>query len=256
MYDAVMAETIRISGDQDTEIGSYFARPLGPGPYPGVVVVHHMPGWDDWSKQVTRTFAVHGYSAVCPNLHYREGPDSTPEDASGAVRAAGGVPDQRCVGDVAGAARFLRSLTNSNDRVGVIGYCSGGRQAWLCACRVPFDAAVVCYGGSIVATPDQLSERKPVAPIDMTADLGCPLLGLFGADDTNPSPAHVARMEEALQAAGKTYQLHSYEGAGHAFFAVQRAAQYRAEAANEGWQRIWAWFGQYLGTGGGGGGGG
>ncbi len=245
-FDAIRAETIRLPGHQGDQIAAYLARPLGAGPYPGVVVIHHMPGFDDWSKEVTRTFAVNGYSAVCPHLHYREGPDASPEDASATVRAAGGVPDDRCVGDVAGAARFLRSLTNSNAKVGVIGYCSGGRQAYLCACRLPFDAAVVCYGAKIVASPDQLSDRQPVAPIDLTSDLRCPLLGLFGAHDTNPSPPDVDRIDQELEAAGKTYEFHSYQGAGHAFFAVQRAAQYRVEAANDGWQRIWAWFGQYL----------
>ena len=245
MYDGMMAETVHIDGHGGDEITAYFARPLGPGPYPGVVVIHHMPGWDAATKEITRTFAVNGYVAVCPNLHHREAPGASSDDAAAAARAAGGVPDDRCLGDVAGATRFLRSLTYAGGKVGVIGYCSGGRQAYLVACNLPVDAAVDCYGGRVVAGPGDLSPRHPVAPIDMTPNLACPLLGLFGAEDRNPSPQQVARTEQELEANGKTYELHSYEGAGHAFFSVDRPS-YRVEAARDGWERIWKWFDTYL----------
>ena len=135
-YEGTMAETIRFQGHGGDVIGAYFARPLGAGPYPGVVVIHHMPGWDEATKEITRKFAMHGYAAVCPNLHYREGPGSS-DDVAAVVRAAGGVPDDRCVGDVEGAAIYLRSLPYHNGKVGVIGYCSGGRQAYMAACSHP-----------------------------------------------------------------------------------------------------------------------
>lgn len=241
------AETINIRGHGDDEISAYLARPIGSGPYPGVVVIHHMPGWDAATKEITRTFAAHGYAAICPNLHHREGPDASPDDAAAAARAAGGVPDDRCLGDVAGAAAYLRSLAESNGKVGVIGYCSGGRQTYLVACNLDVDAAVDCYGGRVVAGEEDLSPRQPVAPIDMTPNLRCPLLGLFGAEDQNPSPEHVARTEEELTKHGKTYEFHSYDDAGHAFFAVDRPA-YRVHAAMDGWQKIWAFFDKHLGT--------
>jgi carboxymethylenebutenolidase len=245
VYDGMMAESIRVQGHGGDEIAAYLARPLGPGPYPGVVVIHHMPGYDAATKEITRTFAVNGYVAICPNLHHREAPDASPDDAAAAARAAGGVPDDRCVGDVDGAARHLRSLTYTNGKVGVIGYCSGGRQTYIVSCKLPVDAAVDCYGGRVVASREELSERQPVVPLDMTPELACPLLGLFGADDRNPSPEHVARIEQELEKHGKTYELHSYEGAGHAFFSVDRPS-YRVEAAMDGWQRIWGWFGTHL----------
>jgi carboxymethylenebutenolidase len=114
------------------------------------------------------------------------------------------------------------------------------------ACNLDVDAAVDCYGGRVVVGgPDELTERQPQAPIDMTPNLHCPLLGLFGVDDANPSPAHVDRMKEELEANGKTYEFHSYENTGHAFFSTDRPA-YRVEAANDGWQRIFAWYGKYL----------
>ncbi|MEE9281118.1 MAG: dienelactone hydrolase family protein [Myxococcota bacterium] len=245
MYDGMMAETIRIRGQDGDEIEAYFARPLGPGPFPGVVVIHHMPGYDPQTKEITRTFAANGYASVCPNLHYRDAPGASPGEAAAAARAAGGVPDDRCIGDVAGAADYLRSLLSANGKVGVIGYCSGGRQAYIVACNLPLQAAVDCYGGRVVASADELSPRQPVAPLDMTPDLGCPLLGLFGAEDRNPSPEAVARIQEELDKHGKDYEFHTYDSAGHAFFSVNRP-NYRVEAAMDGWEKIWAFFAKHL----------
>lgn len=245
VYDAVQAETIRIVGEGGDEIPAYFARPLGPGPFASVVVLHHAPGFDAATKEITRTFAVHGYSALCPNLHFRELPDGDLGEAAAAVRAAGGVPDVRLVGDVDGAARSLRALTNANGKVAVVGYCSGGRQAYLAACRLPLDAAVDCYGGRVIAAPDELSDLQPVAPIDLTADLSCPLLGLFGEQDRNPAPEHVDQIEAELTRHGKVHEFHRYADAGHAFFAVDRPS-YRVDAALDGWEQIWRWFGRHL----------
>ena len=87
MNDAMMAETISITGHGGDQIEAYLARPLGPGPYGGVVVIHHMPGYDEGSKEITRKFAAHGYLAICPNLHYREAPGASPDDAAAASRA-------------------------------------------------------------------------------------------------------------------------------------------------------------------------
>ena len=151
----------------------------------------------------------------------------------------------RLVGDVGGAADYLRALEGSNGKVGVIGYCSGGRQSFLAACSLPLEAAVDCYGAFITGAPPEGMPLK-VGPIKHLAkDLSCPLLGLFGADDQYPSPSQVAELEQALKAAGKAYEFHSYEGAGHAFFSVDRPA-YRPEAAVDGWQKVFGFFGKYL----------
>jgi carboxymethylenebutenolidase len=244
-YEAMLAETVYIRGHQGDQIDAYFARPLGAGPYPGVVVIHHMPGWDEATKEIARKFAFHGYATISPNLHYREG-KGTPEANSASVRAAGGMPDDRTLGDVEGAMGFLRSLPYCNGKVGVTGFCSGGRQAYLAACKIPsLNAAVDCYGGGVAASPDELTERQPVAPIDFTADLHCPLLGLFGKEDRRPSPEEVAKTEEELKRWGKTYEFHMYDNAGHAFFSVDRP-NYRPEAAVDGWKKVFAWFSKYL----------
>src|ERR1700730_3281150 len=150
MYDAMMAETINITGYGGDPIEAYLARPLRPGPVGGVVVIHHIPRHDEETKEITRKFAVHGYAAICPNLYTREAPGASPDDAAAAARALGGVPDEQLVGDVLGAVTFPRAQPNSNGKAGTIGYCSGGRQSFLAACSLPLDAAVDCYGAFIV----------------------------------------------------------------------------------------------------------
>ena len=246
MYKALIAETIRYAGHGGDEIEAYYARPLGPGPYPGVLVIHHMPGWDDATKEIARRFADEGYAAISPHLFHREGGGTAkPEDASAAARAAGGVPDERFLGDAAGAIAYLRSQLYTSHKVGVIGYCSGGRQSYIAGCRLPVDAVVDCYGGRVVASADELSPNQPMAPIDMTPDLRCPILGLFGVEDQNPSQEHVKLITEALEANNKTYEFQSYENAGHSFFSVDRPS-YRPEAAVDGWNRIFEFYGRYL----------
>jgi carboxymethylenebutenolidase len=247
MYEGLLAETITIPGFQGNLIIAYFARPIGPGPYPGVVLLHHMPGWDEWYREATRKFAHHGYAALSPNLYFRAG-HGTPEDVAAKVRAAGGVSDEEVLGDAAGALRYLRALPFSNGKVGVFGTCSGGRLAFLAACRVPgFDAAVDCWGGGVVMAPDKLTPKQPVAPIDYTQDLSCPLLGLFGEDDQSPTPDHVAQLEQALKAHGKNYSFHMYPQAGHGFFYYHRPS-YRQEQAVDGWMKLFAFLETYLQT--------
>lgn len=245
MREDLQAQTITIAGHNGDQIEAYQARPLDDGSFPSVVVIHHMPGYDRESKEIVRRFAAEGYLAICPNLYSREAPGAAPDDAAAAVRAAGGVPDERLVGDVDGARRHLLELPVSNGKAGVIGYCSGGRQSFLAACSLPLDAAVDCYGAFVVGTPPEGFPLQ-VRPLGHLAPkLSSPLLGLFGAEDSYPSPEHVAELEAILEEAGKTYEFHSYEGAGHAFFSVDRPA-YRPEAAKDGWARILAWFGRYL----------
>jgi carboxymethylenebutenolidase len=245
MYDAMLAETVQLAGHGGDRIEGYLARPMAPGPVGSVVVIHHMPGYDEATKEITRRFAAHGYAALCPNLYSREAPGASPDDAAAAVRAAGGVPDGRLVGDVAGAASYLRGLSSSNGKVGVIGYCSGGRQSFLAAVSLDLDAAVDCYGAYVVASPPESSPVRPVPLVDRAGELSCPLLGLFGAEDKFPSPEETAVLDEALTAAGKAHELHTFDDAGHGFFATDRPS-YRPAAATEGWALVWDFFGRHL----------
>jgi carboxymethylenebutenolidase len=245
VFDATLAETIRIPGHGGDQIKAYFARPLGPGPFGGVVVIHHAPGWDEATKEITRKFAFHGYNAVCPHLYHRAGPDASPDDAAAAARAAGGIPDEQFLGDTSGAVAFLTNLLNSNGKVGTIGYCSGGRQSFLAACSMELDAAVDCYGACIVNPPPPNIPINLQPCVDLADRLSCPLLGLFGEDDKMPAPAETRALAKVLESHHKTFEFHTYPGAGHAFFATDRPS-YRPEAANDGWNRVFGWFGTYL----------
>ena len=245
MSDAMQAETVMVPGAGGDDIEAYLARPLDTGPHGAVVVIHHMPGYDEETKEITRRFAAHGYLALCPNLYWRDAPGAAPGEAAAAVRAKGGVPDERLVGDVAGAAAFLRGRPGANGKVGTIGYCSGGRQSFLAACSLELDAAVDCYGAFVVSSPPEGVPLK-IGPIaHLAPNLSCPLLGLFGAEDEHPSPSETAELAAALSKAGKDFEFHTFEGAGHAFFATNRP-NYRPEAALEGWQKIWEFFGRTL----------
>jgi carboxymethylenebutenolidase len=245
MYEGMIAETISIQGDGGTLINAYYARPLGAGPFPGMVVIHHMPGWDEWYREATRKFAHHGYATLSPNLYFRVG-HGTPEDVAVKVRADGGIPDDQVVGDIQGAISYLRSLPYLNGKVGLFGTCSGGRHAYLAACRTQdVDAVIDCWGGRVVAKVEDLNPKHPVAPIDYTTDLNCPILGLFGDDDRSPSPEQVDVHEKALIKYGKTYEFHRYPNAGHGFFYYHRP-NYRQEQAVDGWNKIFAFLGKYL----------
>jgi len=244
-YQGMLAETITIPGHNGELINAYMARPLGPGPYPGMVIVHHMPGWDAWYFEATRLYASMGYIALAPNLYFRNG-HGMPEDVAAKVRGAGGIPDDQAVGDMAGAMQYLRSMPNLNGKVGIWGTCSGGRHAYLAACRVPgFDAIVDCWGGRVVMTEDQLTPNFPAAPLDYTKDLSCPLLGIFGEEDRSPTPEQVAIHEAELKKHGKAYEFHMYPEAGHGFFYHNRAA-YRQQQATDGWSKIWAFLEKHL----------
>jgi carboxymethylenebutenolidase len=246
-YEGLQAEVVSFRGHNGDQAEAYYARPTRTGKVPGIVVVMHLPGWDEWIIEVARKFAHHGYAAIAPNLYFREGPGS-PDDVGARVRAAGGVADAQVVGDATGAADFLRAQPNSNGKIGIIGFCSGGRHAYLTACSAPgFDALVDCWGGNVVVDDPakQLDAKKPVAPIDLTEKLNCPMIGIFGNDDQNPNRNHVNKTEEVLKKLGKNYEFHRYDGAGHGFFNAPKAS-YRPEQATDAWGKIFAFYKKHL----------
>jgi carboxymethylenebutenolidase len=244
VYDATLTETVYFKGNNGDLLEGYSARRMDETPRGGIVVIHHLPGYDRETKEFVRRFAEAGYNAVCPNLYTRIAPGASYDDAAAAARAQGGVPDEQVVGDVAGAAAYLRGLSNSNGKIGVIGHCSGGRHTFLVSTELPIDAGVVCYGGLIVGdTPPQMKSMVPL--VDRSAKVQCPILGLFGNDDKFPTPEQVDILDKALTEAGKEHEFHRYDGAGHAFFSPDRPS-YRVEAAVDGWQRIDAFFAKQL----------
>jgi carboxymethylenebutenolidase len=240
----MVAMNTKITGGNGETIHAYVAKPDGAGPYPGVVITFHAPGYDEWTREFARRFADHGYITVVPNLYERFG-HGTPAEAAAAARAAGGVTDASVIADSEAALKYIQAMPNHNGKVGVIGPCSGGRHAVLVASSVPgFDAVVDLWGGGVVQA--ETTPQRPVAPIDLTANLNAPILGIFGNDDRGPSPEQVNQHEEALKAAGKTYQFHRYDGAGHGIFYYHNPMSYRPQAAMDGWDHVFAWFDKYL----------
>ena len=154
-YEGMLAETVSFRGHKGDLGEGYFARPLGAGPWPGVVLIHHMPGWDEWIKETTRKFAHHGLATISPHLYFPGWAGRRRRWRR--VRGPGGFTDEGS-GDAAGAMEFLRAQPYANGKVGVIGFCSGGRHCYLAACSVPsFDAAVDCWGGSVSWTTPNCS---------------------------------------------------------------------------------------------------
>ena len=244
-YEGMLAETITFSGFGGDHIHAYHSRPLGAGPFPGVVLIPHMPGWDELNREVARRFTQHGFAVMCPDIYERFG-HGKPEEVAAKARESGMVPDASVMGDCAGALEFLKAQPNSNGRVGVIGMCSGGRHAFMAGCQVPgVDAVVECWGGGVVQPAERLTPSQPVAAIDMTDQLQCPLMGIFGNDDQFPSPAQVDMHEAELKKHGKSYEFHRYDGAGHAIWNYARES-YRPEAAMDSWNKALEFFDQHL----------
>ena len=245
-YEGMLAETVSINGHNGDRISAYVARPLGAGPFPGITVIHHNPGWDEFYREFTRKLAHHGYAAISHNLFERAG-EGKADDVAAKVRAEGGISDAQAMGDTEAATKWLRAQPWIGKKVGSIGTCSGGRLTFLYACQTKsIDAAVELWGGRVVMSKEELNAKQPVAPIDFTKDLSCPLLGLFGNEDRAPTPEQVNQHEAELKKHGKQYEFHRYDGAGHGFFYYDRPA-YRIEQALDGWRKVWAFFEKHLG---------
>lgn len=245
MVHSTLAEFVRFRGHHGDDVDAYSARPLGPGPFPGVVVIHHAPGLDEETMDVTRRMAARGFATLTPHLYTRESRVVDATTAAKDVRAGGGLHDDQMLGDVSGAVARLRSDVSSSGRVGILGFCSGGRQAYLAACRITVDAVVDCYGGSVVAGPEKLTAGRPVAPIDLTSDLAGPLLGIFGGQDPHVPPEHIAAIEARTAADGKQFEYHVYPEAGHAFLGHYHVS-YHVESAILAWERIFEFLDRTL----------
>lgn len=244
-YEGMIAETVTFAGREGQSIRAYLSRPLGEGPCPALVLIPHMPGWDEWTRECARRFTQHGYAVLSPNI-YRDYGATDPAADAAAARSAGGAKDDDVMADCAGSVDFLKSQDWSNGKVGVIGMCSGGRHAFLAACTVEgLDAAVDCWGGGVVAKPEDLSPARPVAPIDYAEKLDIPLLGIFGNEDFSPTPADVDTLEERLKKLGKDYEFHRYDGAGHGFW-YYHTPMYRQEQAMDSQEKVYAFLEKHL----------
>ena len=244
-YKGMLAETVGVVGHGGKPIHAYYSRPLGKESFPGIVLIPHMPGWDEWCRETARRFTDHGYGVVCPNIYEDYGDGTAPEVSQKAMKD-GGVADKDVMEDVAGCLSFLRSQANASGKVGVIGMCSGGRHTFLAAATLDgIDAAVDCWGGSVVCAPERLSPKQPVAPVDLADGIDCPLLGIFGNDDMFPPPQDVDTLEAVLREKGKDYEFHRYDGAGHGIWYYDKP-MYRQEQAMDSWNKALAFFDRHL----------
>ncbi len=245
LYEGMIAETVNIPGKDGGNLRAYWSRPLGAGPHPGLVLIPHMPGWDEYCREASRRFTQHGYSVLCPDI-YRAYGTGNPAEVARKAMEAGGVPDASVMEDTASALSFLKRQDDSNGRCGVIGMCSGGRHTFLAACTVDgVDAAVDCWGGGVTASSEELTPSRPVAPIDFAADLQCPLLGIFGNEDRMPTPEQVDVLEARLKELGKDYTFYRYDGAGHGIWYYDKP-MYRQAQAMDSWNKAIEFLDRHL----------
>jgi carboxymethylenebutenolidase len=223
----------------DGEMRCYVSAPEEGGPHPAVIVIQHAGGVDDFVRGRADRLAEAGFVAIAPDLYYREEPGTSDDPMTRMMR----LRDRKIVPDVKGAVDHVQSLAEvDGERIGITGYCMGGRVTYLmCASDKRFKAGVVCWGGNIMVPWG----RDDPSPFDLTEKIGAPILGLFGEEDPNPSPADVAKIDAELTRLGKAHEFHSYAGAGHAFMNEGRPS-YREEAAVDAWKRCIAWFDQHL----------
>lgn len=236
-YEGMIAETVTYRGFNNDLVNAYYSRPLGDGNFPSLVLIPHMPGWDEFCREAARRFSQHGYAVICPDIYCRIA-KGNPVEVAGKAREAGGVPDEVVMGDCQGAVDFLKAQTYTNGKVGAIGMCSGGRHAFMAGCKVQgIDAVVDCWGGNIFGECTDLAGNKYTA-MDFAGDLNCPIIGIFGNDDKFPTPDQVDKMEDILKNLGKDYEFHRYDGAGHGMW-YYHTPMYRQEQAMDSWEKVY-----------------
>ena len=240
----IIAYEAKHPGYNQDMVPGYVARPAAPGQHPGVILVHGVHGYEEHMKDMARRLALMGYASIVPALYCRNEFLSVveEEDLSKASSWLRNRPNVQTIGDLTGAVAFLQESPYVSDKIGLVGFCSGGRQALIFACNAEgLNVFVNFYSNGIF----QPTEVNPVPAGDMVRDLCCPMLGLFGNEDTNPSPDDVAHLREELETHSKSYELVSYKNAGHAFFSDTRPS-YRPEVAHMAWGRCLEWLSRYL----------
>jgi carboxymethylenebutenolidase len=249
---AVRAQELTFMGADEAAVNGYLALPADDGgPRPAIIVIHEAGGLGDHVKDVANRFANLGYVALGVDLYTREGGPPPMDDPQALMKRLFAIPDARALGDLEGAADFLRAHERVNGKVGCIGFCMGGRYALLFACASDrLDAAVDCWGGFVdkATFEGRATEARPTPPLELAGRLRCPLLAAIGAEDRNPSPAIGEQLRERASASGQEVKVDVYDGAGHAFFADYRPT-YRPEPAARLWRETVPFLQRHLGAG-------
>lgn len=228
---------------QGKEIGGFLCRPKEGAKRGAVIVVQEIFGVNDHIRDVACRFARAGYTGLAVNYFFREG--NPPDSSAGfqpLMEFVGKIPDSQIMADTKAAAEFLKKRADSNGKVGIVGFCWGGRVSMLSSAEVPgIDAAVAYYGRIRQPNP---TANQPKGPLDLAGMIHAPLLGHFGEKDSGITP-DVPALRDALKEHHKIAELYVYEGAGHAFNNDTRPS-YHAESAKLAWQRTLDWFAKYL----------
>ena len=223
----------------DAEIPAYRAMPLAGGPFPVVLVVQEIFGVHEHIKDVCRRLAKAGYFALAMEMFARQGDVSRLSSIDAIMPVVAKVPDAQVMSDLDAAVAFATASGKGDAaRLGITGFCWGGRVTWLYAAHNPEVKAGVAWYGRLAGTASELAPRHPV---DIAAELKAPVLGLYGGQDQGIPADTIDKMRTACQAAGKTCEIVVYPDAPHAFHADYRPS-YREGPAKDGWERLLAWF--------------
>jgi carboxymethylenebutenolidase len=227
----------------DGKIPAYRAMPKTGKSFPVILVVQEIFGVHEHIKDICRRLAKVGYVAVAPELYARQGDVSKIENVQEIIsKVVSKVPDAQVMSDLDAAAEWAaKSSKGDGNRLGITGFCWGGRIVWLYAAHSPKLKAGVAWYGRLVGQP---SELTPKHPIDVAASLKAPVLGLYGGKDQGIPQNTIEQMREALKKAGSPSEIVVYPEAGHGFNADYRPG-YNKEAAEDGWKRMLAWFKKY-----------
>jgi carboxymethylenebutenolidase len=226
----------------DGEMPGYFARPKGVANPPVILVAMEIFGLHEYIKDVTRRLAKLGAFAVAPDYYFRKGVDLTKiTDIPQLLPIVNAKPDSELLSDLDSTVAWAKSQGGNTDRLGIIGFCRGGRTVWEYAAHSDGLKAGVAFYGPPVDPPNPL---WPKSPTELAPEMKAPVLGLYGEADTGIPVAKVEALKEALAKAGKTAEFKIYPGAPHGFHADYRAS-YRKEAAEDGWKAMQAWFKKY-----------
>ncbi|MGE5466713.1 MAG: dienelactone hydrolase family protein [Ignavibacteria bacterium] len=222
----------------DGAMPAYRAQPAGVEHPPVVLVVHEIFGVHEYIKDICRRLAKAGYLAIAPELYARYGDPSKLANVQDALALAAKANDAQVTADLDACVAWAKSSGGDVDRLGITGFCRGGRTAWLYAVHQPKLKAAVAWYGPLEGAP---TASMPRWPLDVADALKAPVLGLYGAQDQGIPQSDVEEMRKAIAKAGGKSQIHVYPDAGHAFHADYRPS-YRKEAAEDGWKRMLDWF--------------
>ena len=225
----------------DGEMPVYFAKPANVQNPPVILVAMEIFGLHEYIKDVTRRLAKLGAFAVAPDYYFRKGEDLTKiTEMPKLLPLVNSKPDAELISDLDATVAWAKSQGGDTGRLGIIGFCRGGRTVWEYSAASPSLKAGVAFYGPLV-DPEPLKGIWPKSPTDLAADMKAPVLGLYGEADQGIPVAAVEAMKAKLQAAGKKAEFKIYPGAPHGFHADYRPS-YRKEAAEDGWSQMTAWF--------------